>query len=48
MNHIYRLCWNRTLSQWVPASELVQSKRGGMSRGNIVGHRLMMLSLLSA
>jgi filamentous hemagglutinin family protein len=48
MNHIYRLCWNRSLSQWVPASELAQSKRGGMSRGNVVGHRVMMLSLLSA
>ena len=39
MNHIYRLCWNRSLSQWVPASELAQSKRGGMSRGSVVGHR---------
>ena len=48
MNHIYRLCWNRSLSQWVPASELAQSKRGGMSRGSVVGHRVMMLSLLSA
>jgi len=48
MNHIYRLCWNRSLSQWVPASELAQSKRGGMSRGNVVGHRVMLLSLLSA
>ena len=48
MNHIYRLCWNRSLSQWVPASELAQSKRGGMSRGKIVGHRAMMLTLLSA
>ena len=48
MNHIYRLCWNRSLSQWVPASELAQSKHGGMSRGRIVGHRAMMLTLLSA
>ncbi|HEY4145951.1 YDG domain-containing protein, partial [Pinirhizobacter sp.] len=48
MNHIYRLCWNRTLSQWVPASELAHSKHGGPTRRHVVGHRVMMLSLLSA
>ena len=48
MNHIYRLCWNRSLSQWVPASELAHSKRGGATRRHVVGQRVMMLSLLSA
>ena len=48
MNHIYRLCWNRSLSQWVPASELARSNRGGVSRRHVVGQRVMMLSLLSA
>ncbi|WP_250624998.1 YDG domain-containing protein [Pinirhizobacter soli] len=48
MNHIYRLCWNRALSQWVPASELAHSNRGGMTRRHVIGQRVMMLSLLSA
>lgn len=48
MNHIYRLCWNRTLSQWVPASELAHSKHGGPTRRHAIGQRVMMLSLLSA
>src|SRR6201991_4069463 len=48
MNHIYRLCWNRSLSQWVPASELAHSNRGGPTRRHGVGQRGMMLSLLSA
>jgi len=48
MNHIYRLCWNRALSQWVPASELAHSKRGGATRRHAIGQRVMMLSLLSA
>jgi len=48
MNHIYRLCWNRSLSQWVPASELAHSKQGGPTRRHVVGQRVMMLSLLSA
>src|ERR1700754_3664679 len=48
MNHIYRLCWNRSLSQWVPASELAHSNRGGPTRRHVVGQRVMMLSLLSA
>ncbi|HEX7815042.1 YDG domain-containing protein [Dyella sp.] len=48
MNHIYRLCWNRTLKQWVPASELAQRSRSGMCRSHAIGHRVMMLSLLSA
>ncbi|HEV7775696.1 MAG TPA: YDG domain-containing protein, partial [Luteibacter sp.] len=48
MNRIYRLCWNRSLSQWVAASELASCKRSGASRSAVVGHRLMMFSLLSA
>ncbi len=48
MNRIYRLCWNRSLSQWVAASELASCKRSGASRSAVVGHRMMMFSLLSA
>lgn len=33
MNHIYRLCWNRSLRQWVVASELATRRAGrGASR----------------
>ena len=33
MNHIYRLCWNRSLRQWVVASELATRRSGrGASR----------------
>ncbi|MEM5316914.1 YDG domain-containing protein [Paraburkholderia sp. JHI869] len=28
MNHIYRLCWNRSLRQWVVASELASRRAG--------------------
>jgi hypothetical protein len=28
MNHIYRLCWNRFLGQWVVASELASRSAG--------------------
>ncbi|WP_084688012.1 YDG domain-containing protein [Paraburkholderia oxyphila] len=28
MNHIYRLCWNRSLRQWVVASELATRRSG--------------------
>ena len=48
MNHIYRLCWNRELRQWVAASELAQCRRGVASSGRVVGRRAVRLSLLSA
>lgn len=48
MNHIYRLCWNRALRQWVAASELALSKRGVVAAGHIAGRRLLMFSMLSA
>ncbi|MFC5581149.1 YDG domain-containing protein [Rhodanobacter terrae] len=50
MNHIYRLCWNRSLCAWVPASELAKSKGAGTSRsrGGAVVRVPLMLSLLSA
>ncbi|WP_322044431.1 YDG domain-containing protein [Paraburkholderia sp. J67] len=42
MNHIYRLCWNPTLRQWVVASELARrcpskgkSRRDGRARGSL-------------
>ena len=49
MNHIYRLCWNRSLSQWVPASELAHSTRasGGSRKRGVAGQRVMALSLLA-
>ena len=47
MNHIYRLCWNRSLKQWVPASELADGHHGGLARGHRGGARALMLSLLS-
>jgi len=28
MNHIYRLCWSRSLRQWVVASELARRRPG--------------------
>jgi filamentous hemagglutinin family protein len=46
MNHIYRLCWNRTLNAWVPASELAKNSDGGVRR-HTMGPRVLMLSLLS-
>ncbi|WP_426270546.1 YDG domain-containing protein [Dyella kyungheensis] len=46
MNHIYRLCWNRTLKAWVPASELANNSEGG-ARRHAIGPRVLMLSLLS-
>lgn len=46
MNHIYRLCWNRTLNAWVPASELAKNGEGGVRR-HAMGPRVLMLSLLS-
>ena len=46
MNHIYRLCWNRTLKAWVPASELASSRTGG-ARRRMFGHGALMLSALS-
>jgi len=47
MNHIYRLCWNRTLRAWVPASELAKSKGVGTSRSRSAARVPLMLSLLS-
>ncbi|WP_284343841.1 YDG domain-containing protein [Dyella mobilis] len=49
MNHIYRLCWNRSLSQWVPASELANATRvgGGSRKRGVVGQRALALSLLA-
>ena len=49
MNHIYRLCWNRSLSQWVPASELAHTPRagGGSRKRGVTGQRVMALSLLA-
>jgi filamentous haemagglutinin family N-terminal domain len=50
MNHIYRLCWNRSLHAWVPASELAKSKGVGTSRSrrSAMVRVPLMLSLLSA
>ncbi|MBE1160700.1 YDG domain-containing protein [Dyella acidiphila] len=49
MNHIYRLCWNRSLSQWVPASELATATRAGAGprKRGVTGQRVMALSLLA-
>ena len=47
MNHIYRLCWNRTLRAWVPASELAKGKGAGTDRGRPAARLPLMLSLLS-
>ena len=49
MNHIYRLCWNRSLSQWVPASELAHATQvgGGSRKRGVAGQRVMALSLLA-
>ncbi|MGC1548286.1 MAG: YDG domain-containing protein, partial [Rhodanobacter sp.] len=49
MNHIYRLCWNRSLSQWVPASELAHTTRvgGGSRKRGVVGQRVMAFTLLA-
>ena len=48
MNHIYRLCWNRTLRAWVPASELAKG-RGVETGGRSSMARIpLMLSLLAA
>ena len=47
MNHIYRLCWNRTLRAWVPASELAKGKGAGSGRGSAMARVPLMLSLLS-
>ncbi|GGA02689.1 YDG domain-containing protein [Dyella caseinilytica] len=49
MNHIYRLCWNRSLSQWVPASELAHTTQvgGGSRKRSVTGQRSMALSLLA-
>ncbi|MGF6767873.1 filamentous hemagglutinin family protein [Paraburkholderia sp. GAS199] len=35
MNHVYRLCWNRSLRQWVVASELA-SRRPGKGGARLV------------
>ncbi|HEY2623131.1 MAG TPA: YDG domain-containing protein [Dyella sp.] len=49
MNHIYRLCWNRTISQWVAASELASRKSiGTVRRIRHLGKRVFALSLLAA
>jgi trimeric autotransporter adhesin len=48
MNHIYRLCWNRALSTWVPASELARGTHGMGPSGRVVGRRTLMLSLLAS
>ncbi len=47
MNHIYRLCWNRSLRAWVPASELAKSKGAGTSCSRPAARLPLMLSLLS-
>jgi filamentous hemagglutinin family protein len=49
MNRIYRLCWNRSLSQWVPASELAQRSRpgNGPRKSAGAGQRVLSLSLLA-
>jgi trimeric autotransporter adhesin len=49
MNHIYRLCWNRSLSQWVPASELAHTPRagGGSRKRGVIGQCGLVLSLLA-
>lgn len=49
MNRIYRLCWNRATSQWVPASELARrSAPGAAVRQPFGRRRLLGLSLLAA
>ena len=49
MNHIYRLCWNRTSAQWIVASELAKNDaRAPMSRKRTIGQRGLMLSVLAA
>jgi len=47
MNRIYRLCWNRSRAQWVPACEFAKSMSPGLSRRRVIGHRAAMLSVLS-
>src|SRR6185437_12338312 len=47
MNHIYRLCWNRALRAWVPASELAKSRDVGASGRRSMARVPLMLSLLS-
>ncbi|ULU23727.1 YDG domain-containing protein [Dyella terrae] len=47
MNHIYRLCWNRALRAWVPASELAKGKAVGVTRRGAAARTPLMLSLLS-
>ncbi|WP_114239949.1 YDG domain-containing protein [Dyella sp. C9] len=49
MNHIYRLCWNRSIGQWVVASELASAWSAGVTRTRTKTHkRLLALSLLAA
>lgn len=48
MNQIYRLCWNRTLRAWVPASELAKSNTRGVVRRRVAVRLPLMLSLLAA
>ena len=49
MNHIYRLCWNRSSGQWVPASELASRAAPFLAlRKRAVGHRALMLSVFTA
>jgi len=47
MNHVYRLCWNRSRAQWVPACEFARKLAPGSSRRRVIGHRAVMLSVLS-
>ncbi|NYE31176.1 filamentous hemagglutinin family protein, partial [Rhodanobacter sp. K2T2] len=47
MNRIYRLCWNRSSAQWVPACEFAKSSSPGSARRRVIGHRTAMLSVLS-
>ncbi len=47
MNHVYRLCWNRSSAQWVPACEFARSTSPAPSRARVIGPRTAWFSVLA-
>jgi filamentous hemagglutinin family protein len=47
MNRVYRLCWNRSSAQWVPACEFARSTSPVRSRARVMGPRTAWFSVLA-
>src|SRR5580704_17078458 len=47
MNRVYRLCWNRSSAQWVPACEFARSTSPVRSCARVIGPRTAWFSVLA-